>query len=54
MDPVTVTIQNAVHILGLGRTTIYELIGQGKLKTIKIGRRRLITTDSIRALIAGV
>lgn len=28
---------------GLGRNTVYDLIAKGRLKTAKIGRRRIIT-----------
>ena len=28
---------------GLGRNTVYDLIANGRLKTSKIGRRRIIT-----------
>jgi excisionase family DNA binding protein len=52
MDPFTVTIQTAKGALGIGQTTIYRLINDGALKTIKIGRRTLITTDSIRELVS--
>jgi excisionase family DNA binding protein len=52
MEPVTVTVPGAKKATGLGTTKIYELIGEGKLKAVKIGRRTLITTDSIRALVA--
>ena len=51
MDPVTVTIEGAKKATGLGNTKIYELIAEKRLKTIKIGRRTLVTTDSIRALV---
>ena len=51
MDPITVTIENAKSALGIGHTTIYRLINEGALKTVKIGRRTLIKTDSIRALV---
>lgn len=51
MDPVTVTVDSAKSALGLGRTKIYELIGEGKLQTVKVGRRTLVRTDSIRALV---
>ena len=50
MEPITVTVEGARKALGLGTTKIYELIGQGSLRTIKVGRRTLITTESIRAL----
>lgn len=51
MEPLTVTIQGARKATGLGATKLYELINEGKLKTVKIGRRTLVKTDSIRALV---
>lgn len=51
MEPITVTIQGAKQALGIGTTKIYELIGDGRLRTIKLGRRTLIRTDSIRELV---
>jgi excisionase family DNA binding protein len=38
---------------GIGRTTTYQLIRSGKLKSIQIGRRRLIPFDAAEALLAG-
>jgi excisionase family DNA binding protein len=52
MDPITVTVENAKKALGVGHTTIYRLINEGQLSTVKIGRRTLIRTDSIRALVS--
>ena len=52
MDPITVTIKGARRATGLGTTKLYELINAGKLDTVKIGRRTLVKTDSIRALLA--
>ncbi len=51
MEPVTVTVDGAKKALGIGTTKIYELIGEGKLATIKIGRRTLVKTASIRQLV---
>jgi len=51
MEPVTLTIDGTKKATGLGTTKIYELIGQGKLDTVKIGRRTLVKTASIRALL---
>ncbi|HZU63185.1 MAG TPA: helix-turn-helix domain-containing protein [Novosphingobium sp.] len=47
----TFSIAEAARALSLGRTKIYELIDEGRLDTIKIGRRRLIKVASIRALL---
>jgi excisionase family DNA binding protein len=51
MEPITVTVDGAKKALGLGHTKIYELIGAGTLQTIKVGRRTLVKTASIRALV---
>ena len=51
--PVSTTIDDACHITGLGRTKVYELIGEGKLKAVAIGRRRLVLYSSIEELIHG-
>jgi excisionase family DNA binding protein len=51
MDPMTTSIAEAGKALSLGRTTINNLIKSEQLETIKIGRRRLIKTESIRRLI---
>ena len=34
--------------LSVGRTTIYSLVAGGELRTVKIGRRSLITAESLR------
>jgi len=51
MEPITVTIEGTRKATGLGTTKIYELINTAKLQTVKVGRRTLIKTDSIRALV---
>ena len=37
---------------GISHTTIYALMNEGKLSSIKLGRRRLIEDESIDRLIA--
>lgn len=54
MEPITVTIEGAKQATGLGATKIYELISTGQLKTIKVGRRTLVKTESIRELFASL
>jgi excisionase family DNA binding protein len=51
MEPLTVTVASARSALGIGTTKIYELINDGQLKAVKLGRRTLIRTDSMHALI---
>ena len=45
------SINETARALGLGRTTIYALINQGRLETVKFGSRTLVKTSSIMALI---
>lgn len=51
VEPVTVTVADTCAITGLGRTKVYELISQQVLKTVAVGRRRLILMESIKALL---
>lgn len=51
MEPIAASVNETVRLLGLGRTKVYELINSGQLITVKIGRRTLVRTDSIRALV---
>ena len=37
--------------MGLGRTSIYQMIKAGRLEAFKLGRRTLVKTDSIRRLV---
>jgi excisionase family DNA binding protein len=49
-DRLPASISEAGKMLSLGRTTIYRLIWDGKLDAVKIRRRTLIRTASIRRL----
>ena len=51
MTPITLSISSTAMILGIGRSSTYGLINTGNLKTIKIGRRRLVTVDSLRSFV---
>ena len=37
--------------LRLGRSAVYELLGSGRLESLKIGRRRLIPREALVAFI---
>ena len=50
MEPLAVSINDAAKTLGLGRTLIYAMINDGRLDAFKLGRRTLVTTESIRRL----
>ena len=48
-DRMAVSPAEAARLAGVGRTTIYEAIGSGALRSLKIGKRRLILIVSLRA-----
>lgn len=52
MEPLAISIKDTAKTLGLGRTSVYALIAQGRLEAIKIGRRTLVRVESIRLLVA--
>lgn len=51
MDKLLVSILEAGELLGVGRSSVYGLMNDGKLESLTIGRRRLITTESIKKLV---
>jgi excisionase family DNA binding protein len=46
--PLLHSIQASTLILGIGRSSLYGLITEGKIYTVKIGRRTLIPDHEIR------
>jgi excisionase family DNA binding protein len=52
MEPLAVSINEAAKIIGLGRTSIYAMIADGRLEAFKIGRRTLVRFESIKRLVA--
>ena len=50
MEALAVSINEAAKALGLGRTSIYAMIADGRLETFKLGRRRLVRIESVRRL----
>jgi len=44
-----VSIREACHILGIGRTTLYALMARGDVVSARRGGRRLVSSASLRA-----
>ncbi|HKS47369.1 MAG TPA: helix-turn-helix domain-containing protein [Amycolatopsis sp.] len=40
--------EDACEALSIGRTQLFDLLREGEIKSVKIGRRRLIPVDSLR------
>jgi excisionase family DNA binding protein len=45
------SIREAEQASGLSRATLYRLIASGRLMTLKIGARRLVTIGALEALL---
>ena len=48
------TVPGACHAGGIGRTTLYRLIGERKIEARQCGGRTLIPASSLRAFLAGL
>lgn len=53
-EPEAVSVDEAGRLLGLGRTKVYELIRDGVLPTVKLGRRRLVRPSTARQVLASL
>jgi excisionase family DNA binding protein len=49
----TITVEEAAEILGIGRSTAFRYVQSGKIPSIKIGNRVLLTDTIIERLLAG-
>ena len=50
MELLAISINDTAKALGVGRSSVYTLLKSGRLDAIKIGRRTLLTTESIKRL----
>lgn len=48
VEPVLISVEGAGEALGIRRTTAWELVRAGDLRSVKIGARRLVPVDAIR------
>lgn len=50
-EKITFTLKEASSALGVGKTTLYAAIADGRLVALKMGSRTLIPADSLRSWI---
>jgi excisionase family DNA binding protein len=46
-------VNDAAKVAGLSRSSIYSLIGEGKLRSVLVAGRRLIPAAALRDLLSG-
>lgn len=49
MEKLFLTLSEACEVLGIGRSRLYELVRNGEIASVKLGRSRRFTSESIRA-----
>ena len=47
MEAKLVSINDAAKALGVGRSTVYVMLADNRLDSVKLNRRRLVTVASI-------
>lgn len=45
------TVIEAARLLGVGRSTMYELVNRGEVSSLRLGRKVLITRSTLEALL---
>jgi len=45
-------VEAVMERLSVGRTTVFELMANGELQSVKVGRRRLVSESAINEYIA--
>jgi excisionase family DNA binding protein len=51
-ERMTLTVAEAARILGIGRSSCYEAVQRGEIRSVTIGRRRLVPKWVIDELLA--
>jgi excisionase family DNA binding protein len=44
------SVDEAIRISGISRSLLYELMNDGRLKSTKAGKKRLVSVESIKSL----
>lgn len=45
--PLTLTVEQAAKVLGIGRSTAYELVHTGDIPSLRLGRRLVVPTATL-------
>ena len=53
IPPIGVSILQAAKMLGVSKKTFYPLIREGKVRTVNIGRRVLVSVQSLHEFVDG-
>ena len=51
VEPICVRGNDAARMIGVGRTKLYELIADGEVDTVKLGKSTRVITASLHRLV---
>lgn len=51
VERLAVGVEEAADMLGIGRSSVFALMNAGALKSLKVGKRRLIAVAELRAFL---
>jgi len=51
--PLTLTVKQAAKLLGIGRSTAYELVHTGAIPSLRLGRRIVVPVCQVEAMLGG-
>ena len=51
VEPICVRINDAARMIGVGRSKLYELIADGEVETVKLGKSTRVITASLHRLV---
>ena len=49
--PILISVEEATQVFRIGRTQTYGLVMGGQIRSVKIGRRRLVVRDSLQEFV---
>jgi excisionase family DNA binding protein len=50
-EPLLIGIREAARELGIGRDTVYQLVREGRLRSVRVSRKVLIPRVELRAFV---
>ena len=51
MEPILLRPEEVAECLGLGRTKVFELLAQGHIESVTVGRSRRVHRDEVHAYV---
>lgn len=51
ITPLSVSMADAANMIGVSRSRMYELDAEGRVRTVRVGGRRLVLVSSLRELL---